>query len=378
MIYLIVFFLSLSLICISEKINTDKKNKYALVLKKMCICLSFVPPVWLGGMRDLTIGTDVRVYGVYEFRFARMFEHFTMQLFASTEAGIDRGYRLLNFLVSRFTDDIGWLLGTICLIIIVFVYLALAEYRKYCSPEISITFGMLVFYLLFYNETYNLLRQSLALAIVLYATRFIWERKWKQFVIAIFAAMAFHVTAMIGFILYPLYVYIVVKRKRKIVYILSICAAGGFFVLPYIINWILRLGILSAKYMRYILSGGIGEISVNQLIIRIPFIIIMFLMVKRGNTEEVKNKYAFLAVMLVLDLFFAELRSTNPTLYRISLYFSWLKVFAYAEIVEKNNIRIKGQKFNCVQIGVALFLVLLWIYQIAIQGNGETYPYIFR
>lgn len=376
MIYLWVFLLSLLFFFISEKISTSAKGTYAAIYKKIFIFLGFLPPVWLGGMRSLTIGTDVRIYGISEFWFAERFEHFTMQLFVRTESSIEWGYRLINFIVSRFTDEIGWLLGTICLIIIVCVYLSLAGYKKYCNPEISITFGIFVFYTLFYNESYNLLRQTIAASIVLLSTQFIWKRQWWFFVVTILIATSFHITAFFCLILYPLYVFIVVKGKWKVSYVLCLIGGCVFFASPYIVNWTLRLDILPQKFMRYMIAGGIREISINQLIIRIPFIILAFVLINKVQRDELKNRYAFFAVLLVLDLLLAELRSTNTTLYRLSIYFSYPKVFIYTELTSR--IKILGSRINWSKILVAMFLMSIWIYQIVIQGNGQTYPYIFR
>lgn len=376
MIYLLVFSLSLLFFFISEKAVISTKGALAAVYKKIFICMGLLPPIWLGGMRSLTVGTDVRVYGIAVFRFAERFEHFTMRLFMRTESSIEWGYRLLNFIVSRFTDEIGWLLAIICLIVIVCVYLSLAGYKEYCNSDISIALGIFVFYTLFYNESYNLLRQSIAASIVLLSTRFIWKRQWQFFIATVLIATSFHITAVFGLILYPLYVFIGVKGKRKMAYILCLAVASIFFASPYIINWILRLSILPEKFMRYLITGGIKGISMNQLIIRIPFIILTFVLIDKVKKTELKNRYAFFAVLLVLDLFLAELRSTNPTLYRMSIYFSYPKIFIYTELTSR--IKMVGSRIDWSKVLVVLFLLSLWMYQIVLQGNGQTYPYIFR
>ena len=85
-----------------------------------------------------------------------------------------------------------------------------------------------------------------------------------------------------------------------------------------------------------------------------------------------KVKIDFWIVLLVSDAVFSQLRSVTPALYRMSLYFGMIKIFAYPFLTRAFTIR--SQKI--VRIIITLSLLIIWYYQIVLQGNEDVYPYV--
>lgn len=367
MIYLVTFFSSFLFLRLSEmKLKNCTKS-----VKLIFVIIGLLLPTLLAAARDIDVGTDVRVYGYNVFSVATKSAHFSDMDYLGKWYQIEFGYRGINFVISRFTDNIFWVLGTIELFILVLVYQALKYYREKICAEFSISWGMLIFYFLFYNETLNLLRQSMAIAVVLFAFRYIHQRKMIRYCIWVIVAIQFHITAVIALVLYPLYYWIVLKEKKRLLYGISIgCMAGGV-ILPYLIKIVIQTGILGEKFNRY-LSIGESTLSITQLIIRIPFILSLMYLEKKKRIEEKTTNYW--VALLLMDFAFAELRSSLTALYRISLYFSWFKMQAYYEIV-RGSIQTNRK---IISWGLVMFFLMLWCYQNIYMGNNGTYPYTFN
>ena len=124
MIYIVTFFCSFLFLKLSE-IKLKGCPRY---VKQIFVIIGILLPTLLAAFRSVNVGTDVRVYGESVFNAAANAERFSDMDFLSTWYQIEFGYRVLNFFVSRFTDNIVWLLGAIQLFILLFVYQALKYY----------------------------------------------------------------------------------------------------------------------------------------------------------------------------------------------------------------------------------------------------------
>lgn len=76
-------------------------------------------------------------------------------------------------------------------------------------------------------------------------------------------------------------------------------------------------------------------------------------------------------MMILMEMLTAEMRMVNVTLYRISLYFGMYRCIAIGRLfkVLKSNNRI------IVMAVLWLILIIVWIYQNALQGNNQIYPF---
>ena len=141
-----------------------------------------------------------------------------------------------------------------------------------------------------------------------------------------------------------------------------------------ILSIAVKFGLLNDKFMRYVGRATSG-FSLNPLLIRLPylFFIVLFYSAFVGKGEnKIKKKFAdFLIMMILMEMLTAEMRMVNVTLYRISLYFGMYRCIAVGRLfkVLKSNNRI------IVMIVFWLLLILVWIYQNALQGNNQIYPF---
>lgn len=154
-------------------------------------------PCLLGGFRDVTVGTDVGVYGVYAYEGAlsRSLPDY-ISAFSGTHS---IGFLVYGWVAARLGRSLWFYLAAIQLVTDGFVALAL---RK-LAPR-GLWAGMLAFYLLLFPTSLNAMKQMMAVAVVCYALTFCLERRPAPFLAWMALAVLFHQTAIVALCFYPL------------------------------------------------------------------------------------------------------------------------------------------------------------------------------
>lgn len=364
MIYLTCFAVSGIFIFWAEK---GKGNQ-----RIACLVIGIMIPAVLAGMRSSYVGTDVLLYARQVFASAIGSSSLSWMGRWNSIYGVEYGYLLLNYIISLFTENIAWQFFAVELFILIFIYKGFSYIKRNVSDRLSIAGMFMIYYLLFYNESLNLMRQSMAVAVTIYGFRYVHQRKLLKYLLIIALAMQFHITSLLAVIIYPIYVMVFARRKYSLKYFLAVVSIIGTPLIGRAAEMIIYTGVFGDKFFKYFNNGINMAYSFNQLIIRIPFIILIWYMasVKRSN----RPYYNFMIIVLLLDLVFAELRGIDVTLYRLSLYFSIFKCAIYPEIA-----RAFCRKYiRFVKAVIWGSLLLLWYYQIVYMNNGQTYPYMLN
>ena len=233
-IYLCVFAISILLCYFFEKMvfPVIEKKPFSKIWIVMSLILIALLPSILGGVRDYSIGTDIRVYGNTWFYLARSSSNLFSLLGAASASSIGALYATFNFVVSRFTDNPHWFYFWYCFAENLIVLIALRENRKL----ISITGGWATYLLLFYNLNFNMLRQGMALVILLLGFKYIREEKFLKFILVVLFAYLFHNTAIIALLVYIIYLIIAHKNnannlvQMSLIYILSTIFPLSYFI----------------------------------------------------------------------------------------------------------------------------------------------------
>ena len=161
--YIFVFFIVIAIsVCFEFSKNKILKGIFGI---SIVLILSI-----FGGVRDLTIGTDVLIYGEKSFQSALLYESF-FKLYNYLR--LDIGYLFLTFIVSKFSSNINFFLFILQLICNGVVLKVLADNRK----KGSVTIGLIIYLGIYYCRTFNFLRQSIAIVIILYGYKFLDEDK---------------------------------------------------------------------------------------------------------------------------------------------------------------------------------------------------------
>lgn len=151
----------------------------------------------VAALRADTVGVDTAVYPDVYMRSASFYSSFAGFLSdPNTSPMSEPLHALLVWVCSRFTADKAPLLFFYQLLTVTPVYFALYNLRD----KLPISIGMAVYLFFFYNNSLNMMRQSVACALLLLAfSILIKKRKFSvKFIICIVAAVLFHRSGIYG------------------------------------------------------------------------------------------------------------------------------------------------------------------------------------
>ena len=375
MIYLITFIASFISLNIWEKYDikkiADKKNLFLVFGIGIAILLAT--------LRDVSIGTDVRVYVVPCFERANASKTFISFL---KKTNIDMLYAVLNYIVSRFSDNIAYLFLVIETIDIAIIYAGLYNLKEIISPS----YAMLIYYFLFYNKTLSTVRQFIALSIFVFAISIFIKNKANKndFIKVLFLiclSVGFHSTALVCFAIFIL-CYIILTKKINI-NVITLCTVFSAIILclfadpiRYIIEKISN--ILFSKYSNdayYAIGDGV---SGHSLFLILDIVIVLSLyMIKRSDKNNIPagKINSFLLILNILYFIFLIGLSRYNFLVRTLYYIQIFWPIAYAQIGNK----LGKDKFSKTFINLIIltFICFFWWYYYINADICETYPYIF-
>lgn len=223
-IYIIA--ITLSMICAAYAYNVKGIIQLKSTYKTLCV-LAFIPMTFVSVFR-YEVGTDWPIYHDYFHWISEGKDKFTEPLF-----------NLLNRVIYSFTKDSWWLFAICAFLICYFMF------RAFMEQSVNPAFSILIFVLSGdYFNSQNQIRQALAMAIFLYAMKYIKERNAKKYFLFIIIAMCIHLSAMIYIPLYFVY------GLRLNVKLLGTIYAVVVALLP-IMNKVLVFVISKTKYNWY-------------------------------------------------------------------------------------------------------------------------------
>lgn len=380
MIYIAVFLVSCIFFWLSEKCKSGfSKNFFAVI--------AILVPCILAGMRADTIGTDVKVYVEPLYNAAKQstsfFSYMNQRWFYIWRYkyvyDFEIGFILLVYLIEKIGGSIGLVLFFIHILVISPIYLGLKRINK----RYPIWLGMLVFYMLFYNTSLNMMRQWIAMSILFYGLCYLLEHKKKKYFIVVIAACLFHTSALVGFAIYFLYMYS--QKQREYIRFANFRLDGSLAPIKLFIYGcivLLSLNIIAvllraiglAKYTGYIQGNSSIYLMPNQIILRLPIIILLVIRWKRMMAED--ELTPFYGSMIVLDLLASQLISINVYAFRIASFFSEYNMLSYSALVYAGNRKYRANRYITL-LYVLAYIIYYWIYYYVITGTHATFPYVF-
>lgn len=380
-IYIIVFLVSCSLIALSNKIS----NKF---FKKIIEIIAVLIPCILAGLRALSVGTDVQVYVEPLFNLASKSDSFLDYLKMSWYrvwtykyvADFELLFNIMVYIITKLTHNIQWILFTIQILIIFPIYYGIKKFKQLKNKE---WLAMLCFYLLFYNISYNAMRQFISIAILFWGTScLINEKKGdKKFFLSLILGYFFHKSALLGIVIFVIYKILKKKSKtnltltlgnhkilvRKIALLLII-----FLSIIFIFNSSILINILELIGLNYYVGYINGNVyfSIGKLIKYVPIILIIIFEYKQLIKNE--NSY-FYILMFILDILISYFSTVNIYAVRIGYFFQIFNIILFPILIGTTKYQL-NKIINYVII--LLYLGTYWYYNFVIMGANETIPYL--
>jgi len=383
MLYLSTFGISVLLMALAEK---RKSKVYFWLLSAAALLL----PCMLAALRAEQVGTDVRHYLKPMLELASTSGNYMdfLRRTWSSSIGVlcvgdyEYGFTLMVYAVAKLFGNLRVLMFTVEAAILVPVYIALT----YKRGKLPAWLGMLVYYLVFYNAGLNLMRQLIAMSLLLLAFRMMLEKKWILAFLLSGGSLLFHYSALLMIPIYAVYFLLRILQNCNLKLRLgkhrvsvwwptiaasligAVCFAAVFFMEP-IAKILPSLGL--SRFDQYIMGGPASVMSWE--ILRLLPILALFMWYWKAFKDATKDA-AFYLCMLLVEIAASQLVSINAYTYRIPMYFSAYTVLGLPSLyraLENRNERI------IVTAVAALTLLGNWYYLNAYLLLNETWPYAF-
>lgn len=312
--------------------------------------LVLLPPILFATIR-YNIGTDYESYWYY-------------YIGNNYSSEYEPLFQLINY-ISRyiFHDFYGVLL--ICAILTYgFILASLIKLKE----DVSIAIGLWVYYCYYYVASFNVMRQMLAVSIVLYATILLSENKKIKFIILVIIASMFHSSAVLAFAFLLLNGALKVKSKYWMV-LLYIGTIGLMFGGGYLLN---SLSSILGEYSKYITNTN-SIISFSYMLDKLPtFLIIAIPIIIYLKYYRNDSKYdlfcvcgLFSAVILIMGYHFNWFQ-------RVMYYFDIMQVPIVAIIVKR--VKLVQNRVIVKILVIGFYLFYFW-YSSVFRGSNGGVPY---
>ena len=222
-------------ICICEIKKSSRNN---------IVCLTIVSAamIMMSYLRADTVGIDYKQYADY---FTQVRNGGWSFLISSANGyRIEPGYSLLNYIVSLFTGDVHIFMLIVSIIIVCLTAVLLYRY----SPVPWI--GMFVFASFgFFGNSLSFIRQSIAVAVYLFAVHFLKDKKLLPYILIVLLAASFHKAILI---MIPVYFIAHIKVNWK-----TLASYAGLTAFIMALSWPLFNFITKYIYQYYATREGL-------------------------------------------------------------------------------------------------------------------------
>lgn len=327
-----------SIICYKSK-NENKQKIYLIIIGILLILVS--------GLRDKNIGVDTASYVNF---FQNVSNLDNSQL---NSIYYEKGFILFNKFLVLFSNHYSILLVISTLIIIIPILLFIKENSN------SIWMSVYLFVTLtFYYNSMNIMRQYIAIGLILLSYSYVKKRKIIPFVFLVFLSASFHTTALVFLIVY--FIPLIKLSYRKLNYLILFTLIIYLFF-PYFLKVFFNYFRIYTGYIYYLDSMNFGDI----LKFLIMFLILLFgIYFKYPNFQA--NKSTFIndenlqTIIIIIGTIFSFLAIRMSILSRITDYFFIFSII-YIPNVLKTIINPKLKLF------VTYFVIIIClIYNFAI------------
>ncbi len=354
LIYLVVFIVITILNVISEYVyKSNRKGGY--IISFICILILSI----FAAIRNLSVGTDIQVYGLQVFNRCSNYDSLWNYLSIFKNEYL---YYAMNYIIYYLFKNIHILFFIFQLFSVSIVY-----YLGYKNKG-HLWLYVLTYMLIVFNSTFNILRQTMAIFIVMYSFKYINEKKYYKFVIAVILACFFHASAMICFILLPINRISNMKHKYLITILISILAIALMSSLDSFSVWISGTSLISDKYVRYIVSEK-NNFNFKLALVKI---IMFFVVLLFSKSSEKKESNSFLLLLPIMDFILFLSSKWIVYGYRMSYYM----LPFYIILIPKIDESLKEKKGKMLyRICIITVMLIYWIVRYVVFKYDGTIPY---
>ena len=359
LIYIVVFILAI----ISEK-YVDKKDKKDRIIFWISTLLAIVIPATISGLRDINIGNDTSGYVLSTFEFA-VNKYSLIDII--DYCNVEPLYALMNLIVASVTSNINVLLFVLQLFINVIFFSACYNLKNNQSYALTYT----LFTILFFNKSLNMVRQTIAIGLILLSYREAVNNRFVRYSILNIIAMLFHKTAIIAFPIFFILKLINGKNSRRNIIIIVCVTILVIILFRPIIMLLININVLDKRYENYI------NINSDIILLELLFmgIVLTISISLKKKLIEMNNYNKSYMVFLSISIILYCLGIFNTFACRLAYYYYYFVIFLIEEIV---RVIVFQKDKKITKIAYAITILLNIIYSSIYYGYyklDNTVPY---
>lgn len=225
--------------------------------------------------------------------------------------------------------------------------------------------------LLVFPSTLNLIRQGIALSIVVLAVVFVVCRKDLAFsIVLLLFAYNFHHSSLIAVLILAFVLMLErfkSQRCQNVIIALFILVTATLIPL---INFAYNKGYLSGKYSQYMNFGDQSSSLVSAMLIRLPFVMLSIWALVETRKQRREFESAFWAI-IISEIELVPLQSVSRSIARIALYYGVFKIFGYVSAGQ--SIKLPRMVSNVI---VIIYAIVCFYIQVVLGGANQIYPFV--
>lgn len=326
----------------------QKSNKRIYVALLICLLSLFV------GLRHPSVGIDTHIY----------YDMFSYLKHGTFSPNLEYGFSALSYLILRVAG------GNIYAPFVVYAFItnALIISRLWSlRKDYDFSLSILLYMILLYPSSCNIMRQYVAIAIVFWATKYLDKNQITRFLICILIATSIHLSAAIAVVYIVLYMQedrigaTKIGTKIIIIMMIPIVIVAAYYIF--------------SNYMYYFSNKNSNVGLFN--IVRLLFLLITAVLSKplfsskKGNPSAVNTNqavayrnFAFNNIIVkayIIAIGFYFLGYMNTTMMRIGLYFGLYEILYISLACKKGGAR---------QISTVIYAVCILYYFVVNSLSG--------
>lgn len=332
-------------------------------LSKFLSLMAIVTLSLFAAVRGLTVGTDINIYGYRYFYSASYYSNIISYI---NFYGGEQLYFVLNYIIYSLTQNIH------VLFFVFQFFIALVVYNiAYREKENGAMWLYIFSYLmLWFNSSLNILRQSMAIFVILYAFKYIENKKYFKYIIFVLIASLFHKSALLCLV-FPILSILSNSKNQKIYLALIVLATLIVYnYLDYIIIFAQNNLSFFQKYVSYLSNG---EANINWYFAAVKLIMLTGIIMFSKKVENKKSNN-LLIMIAVIDLLLYGFSAYIKYGYRLSYYFLPHLIILIPRI-DKSLENYSGRTLY--RIFIIVSLIVYWIVRYCLVQYDGTIPYVF-
>lgn len=362
-----------------SKARFNKQNLWHKICGCFLILVAILVPATVGGMKNLDVGVDIgpNVVGllntidVQNRDFSRYMSediHLSNEITVNTEPG----YKVLIYALSLFSMDPHFILFALQFLTILFVML----FAYKCRNKTSMTFVMLIYMLVWYYQSFSIMRQGFAMSVSFFAAALLMDKKYLWSIFWLLIAFTIHSSSLVMLVAFALIVLSQSRIREKIKSIIYGIYAGILLICGIFFNQIIYFlvevtNILPEQYSKFFAAPEGIDTNWSTILVALCFIIAAIVYLKYGKQGRVDGRLTL--SLLITNLVFVILSFNVDYIYRFGHYFEILGLFLLVPnlpLMTKNTTK----RIVIATASVTVLFSLFW-YRMIVHNWANMVPY---